>query len=479
MRSWMHLATAAIAALLLLGRPGGAESQRAAGTASSRADLVVTDAAVLDVRTGRVAAGRTVVVSGATIAAVLSPDDTVPAADRIVDAAGGLVTPGLVDAHGHLAFVLGDSVSSGGGFITRLDASPDSLRAYRSRYAAAYLPHGVTTVRDVGSTESDLGLLTSWTTSSPGFPDFFPSGGALVSPEPGRQTFPGHVVVRDPADARQKVRAYHELGFRSLKLYWRLREPEFRGAIEEAVRLGMNVTGHVDFHVLGMDRALDLGLRAFEHAYTVGVDALTDEEYAALWQRDVPAAYGARRNGLFHLAMLEAYNQLGLEHPRALSLIQRLAETGSTVSSSLHIFAQQVGLAPFRLSTGTPFDDVDGLTAVQLERAAAGYRLLAGYVRQLHEAGVRLTLGPDWMEPGRTALSEMLLLHQSGIPMADVLGIATLNGAEALGLRDRGAVEPGMRADLVLFRQSPLDDPMALFGPKLVVAKGRVVAEGP
>lgn len=445
------------------------------------ADLVITGARILDVDSGVVAEDRTVLISDGVIEGVLGSEATVeaPPGVRRLDAAGRLVTPGLVDVHGHLAYVLGDSVSAGGGYVTHLDPSPDSLTAYRDRYARAYLPRGVTTVRDAGSTEADLELLSSWWREpAPDLPDLFPAGGALVSAEEGRTTFPGHVVVEDPDAARAKVRSYHDRGLRHVKLYWRLREPEFRAALDQARSLGMEVTGHVDFHVLGFRRALELGLRSFEHAYTVGVGALTDAEYTALWRRHVPAVYGDRRRGLFHLAVLEVFNQLGPDDPRALALIRELADTGSTVSTSLHIFAQQAGAAPFELRTGTPFDDISGLTDEQRARARRGWEIMAGYVRRMHEAGVRLALAPDWLEPGRVALSEMVLLHRAGIAMDRVFRIGTLNGARALGLEDRGRVAPGLRADLVIWEGNPLEDPDALFGERTVVKGGRVVEDG-
>jgi len=448
---------------------------RSAGGA--RADLVLTDARVLDVESGEVRRGRTVVIEDGEIRGIRPGGRPLPEADRTLDAGGRLVTPGLVDVHGHMAFVLGDSVSSGGGYITDLDASRDSLAAYRERYARAYLGHGITTVRDVGSPEADLALLSDWYRKpSPGLPDFHPSGAALVSPPRGdRAPYQGHVVVADPEAARDKVRSYGDLGFRHLKLYWRLREPEFRAALEEARRLDMTVTGHVDFHVLGFERALDLGLRSFEHAYTVGVGAMTDAEYRQLWQEDVPAAYGDRRRGLFHLGVTEVFQQLGPDDPDTLALIDRLARTGSTVTTSLHILAQQVGVAPFVVRSGTSFDDVSGLTDDQRARARRGYGILADYVRRMHEAGVRLALAPDWVQPGRVALSEMWLLHRAGIPMEEVFRIATLQGARAMDLRDRGTLEPGTRADLVIWDGDPLVDRDALFGGKTVVRAGRLV----
>jgi adenine deaminase len=58
----------------------------------------------------------------------------------------------------------------------------------------------------------------------------------------------------------------------------------------------------------------------------------------------------------------------------------------------------------------------------------------------------------------------------AGLDPIVAITLATLNAAEHYGLRDRGAVAPGRRADLVLFED--LDNPR----PSLVLAGGRTVA---
>jgi imidazolonepropionase-like amidohydrolase len=96
-------------------------------------------------------------------------------------------------------------------------------------------------------------------------------------------------------------------------------------------------------------------------------------------------------------------------------------------------------------------------------------------VRQLHAAGVSLSLGTDTPDPGRAALSEMLLLHRAGLTMVDAFRVATLGGARALALDGEvGTVEPGKRAHLVLFDRNPLAQPEALLGPKTVIKDGIV-----
>lgn len=154
------------------------------------------------------------VVDDGRITAVLAPGEQAPEYRRSIEANGRLLTPGLIDVHSHSAYVLGDSISTGGGFIARLSMEPDSIAAYRRWFAEAYLPYGVTTVRDAGSDETQLALLTAWMERPPDAPDFWPVGGALVSREEGRVPFPGPAVAAGPAEARRKVRTYHHAGLR-------------------------------------------------------------------------------------------------------------------------------------------------------------------------------------------------------------------------------------------------------------------------
>jgi hypothetical protein len=42
----------------------------------------------------------------------------------------------------------------------------------------------------------------------------------------------------------------------------------------------MHVTGHIDYQVVPLTTVIDMGLRSFEHAYTIAVGAMTQEEFA-------------------------------------------------------------------------------------------------------------------------------------------------------------------------------------------------------
>jgi imidazolonepropionase-like amidohydrolase len=104
--------------------------------------------------------------------------------------------------------------------------------------------------------------------------------------------------------------------------------------------------------------------------------------------------------------------------------------------------------------------------------------LIAEFYRQ--GGGEWITLGTDHPSWGEYLSAfgvhrEMHALAKSGIPAADVLRIATINGARALRVDDRlGTLESGKLADLVILGANPLDDIRNTRRVRLVVKNGEV-----
>lgn len=439
------------------------------------AELALNHVAVLDVRAGKVLPDQLVLVSGGVITAVSAADGRTPTAKRVIDAKGRLLTPGLIDAHLHLCNLF----CNVGSDSLPLAMAPDSIVSYRRTLAAQYLPYGVTTIREVGAEERTMPLLLAWMKPSASAPDFYPVGAHLISPQRNGYHAPWQVVVSDSAAAAAKVGEYYALGIRNIKLYWRLRESEFRGALYEAQRLKMNVTGHVDQGVMTIDRALDLGLRNVEHIHTFGYSVLTNTDFDSLVAQ-APRTLGVTPprfppTALFMNAA-EIFNYLGPDNARILALIDKFRATNSSLTPTLHVFAQRYGLTYFTSAPRDSTEDTSVWTAQQRDRSIAGYRIMASYVKRMYDKGIRLNIGTDTQEPGRAVLSEMLLLHDAGIPMTGVFRIATLDSAEDIGhAAEYGAIEVGKRANLVLFDGDPLGKPRDLLGGKTVIKDGIVV----
>jgi hypothetical protein len=59
----------------------------------------------------------------------------------VIEGRGRLLTPGIVDLHHHTAFVLGDSITPGGGFVARLSMEPEA-KAHAPAEPAALMRGG-------------------------------------------------------------------------------------------------------------------------------------------------------------------------------------------------------------------------------------------------------------------------------------------------------------------------------------------------
>ena len=97
-----------------------------------------------------------------------------------------------------------------------------------------------------------------------------------------------------------------------------------------------------------------------------------------------------------------------------------------------------------------------------------------GVVRAAHEAGVPIYVGTDAGGSVRHGLvaEEMLLLHEAGLPAADILAAASWRARDWLGFP--GLVEGGL-ADLIVYPADPRAELSVVRHPQRIVLRGRIV----
>jgi hypothetical protein len=81
-----------------------------------------------------------------------------------------------------------------------------------------------------------------------------------------------------------------------------------------------------------------------------------------------------------------------------------------------------------------------------------------------------------WLLPGEALVDELSMWTRAGIPARGALEAATSRAARALGVAaDRGTIEGGKIADLVVLKGDPTPDIAALHAPETVVLRGHVL----
>ncbi len=397
-----------------------------------------------------------IVLMDAVNAAGHGPNFRRPTGDKVIDAKGQYVIPGLVEMHAHLPPVGNELGPRGLDFAYRL-----------------YLGHGITTVRDAGSGAS-LRVLTEHRRLS--------AANQLVAPRlvlcqrwplPLRQWDVGNT----PATARLMVREFKALGADCVKVSKSPGHyPDVMAAIaDESNKLGMFTM--VDLKVSESDAAVasDAGVRSIEHWYGIPDAALTGSQ-------NFPTDYN-------YWDELDRFRYAGLlwaeaaKHPARLeAVIDKLVKNGTNWNPTLAVYEDNrdvwraVGLPikqtlmhPSEIAAG-PDTSTHGAFKREWKTSdeinwKQNFQIWLRYVRMYHERGGQLTAGSDEGGIGGIAMiRELELMQEAGIHPIDVIKVATTNAYRVLGLENMCGIRVGCRADLAVVNGNPIDNFKVMYG---------------
>ena len=241
-------------------------------------------------------------------------------------------------------------------------------------------------------------------------------------------------------EIRTEIDYWADRGVTSIKIK-QATPQEARILIDQAHRRGMTAAGHLSDYEGGYDVdprvAIPMGLDRLEHNITLGNGGPRSSELEEVIDLLL-------KHQVFFDANLQMYGGISLRKE-----LPGLIWTDE--AQYFTPYAQQL-----LEKRGPPAPESDSAEFQQ--------RLVE--LRKFHEAGGAplLIIGTD--EPIYTSLlpgfayhRELMTMVWAGIPIADVLKAATINGARALGVDDKlGSIEVGKLADLVIVRGNPLED---------------------
>jgi imidazolonepropionase-like amidohydrolase len=387
-------------------------------------DLVIRNATIIDIESGKTNAGHAVVVNNGLVQHIIPNEQTSAfEAAREIDGGDGFLIPALADAHVHLRYPseLENYLRYGVGLVINMSGGPMHLAL---RDAVEERPRQGPRIVTVGPTLDG---------SSPTNPLF-----TSVTPETATE------IVDWIADQ----------GYDAVKVYQQIDTETLRAVIRAAESRNMITTGHVS-RTAGVQGALEAGLRYVAHGEELAFEAFSEK---------------ARR---FDRSRIPELAALLADHGATVTpMINYLEEVpGQVLGLDDYLESDPMSLVPAAMKLS--FGPRQGWFSGRDEPAAFAEQMadVAGFVSELtgalNERGVPLILGTDagfgGAIPGYSVHRELQSLVLAGLSELEALQTATLNVGRYLQQIDSsrtpwGRIEPGFSADLLLLRGNPLEE---------------------
>jgi imidazolonepropionase-like amidohydrolase len=400
--------------------------------------IAFTHVTVIDATGAPPKKDMTVVVSEGKIGAIgQTASVAVPLGATVVDGTGKFLLPGFWDMHTHIS-----------------DYGVDAL--------ALLVENGVTGVRDVGS---DIWQIDTWRQEI--------RGGARLGPEILRAGPIVDGLNPDPeAHWRLTVTTAEEghcavatlktaFNVDLIKVHASLPREAFFAIAQETRKRSLPLACHLPVSV-SIQEASNAGCTSIEHVAESFLESLM------------------RSN---KLKTVEEATDALVSEP-GLEIFQVLVRNKTWVDPTLGAYGVFV-----RMAEACPTSEKSEwckppseVNPEEVDARRAVMRRLEQAVGLMHKNGVRLLAGTDFSDksegliPGVSLHQELQLLVQSGLTPMEAIQVGTRDSAEYLGLlAQRGTVEQGKIADLVLLNKDPLKDIANTTAIEMVLVRGEMV----
>lgn len=353
-------------------------------------------------------------------------------AERL-DFPGCTILPGLIDTHVHLVF---SAKATNAAIIEQVsNESDDELLERALANARAAVRSGITTLRDCGGKGRIVQAARDRIRRGQGEGPDILSCGMPITTRTGHCHWLGLIAESNAEVARAAERMLAE-------------EADFL----KVMATGGNMTPSSDpmqsqYPPEALALIADIGRKAGKHSAAHVLSRVA-----------LPGAVAARMRTIEHCDWRVELDRYEFDAELARRMIDQEQYVGLTVSGT----TRRAFLPEIAADTSGPIRRLDARFACERQMIDSGVRYT------LHsDAGVRLTPIDTFALGLRTAVLELRLTP------AEALTAATATAATAIGLDDRGAIQAGKRADLLVVEGNPLQDLACLERVRAVMKGGK------
>jgi len=378
---------------------------------------------------GSILRDATVVIDKGRIVSLEGPG---PAGATRIDGKGKWLIPGLADMHVHL-------LTDGSPGPKKYPSEPPSVFFDTQDVMTPFIANGVTQILNMDAVPASVGQRNQVASGQVLGPHI--ALAAVINDGESKTAF----IAKTPADGRQAVRDLRAQGYDFVKVYSELNVETFLAIIDEAGKQGLKTIGHIPEAFQGrLDSAIVPGFGMVAHAeeFAKHSKEFTDADarrYAQL----------AKASGTWLTPTLIVMKWIASE-TRSLDEMRAQPEF-----RYVHPLLRDKWVKRNRYnrnSTPALITYFDGMV-----------KFNARLVKAFKAAGVPMVTGSDCLTSGVISgfslHDELELMVQAGLTPQEALASATRLPSVWLGTDvDRGTIEPGKRADLVLLDANPLKD---------------------
>jgi len=376
--------------------------------------------------------------------------------EKRIDCSGKFAVPGLFDCHTHIAF------------LTTMDDNK------KKKMLKEFVEKGITQIRDVGGPLNVLkklkedisnGKLTG--------PEIFYAGPMLEkSPldwEEDNKTLPGFTVaINTKKDARNIIQELSNEGASLVKTFNKFDVDVFKYLVGEAKEHNLPVThdpGYPLFQHIPMDRAIDFGVKCFEHAKSPWPIVLKDN-----LQLEHNKIFGSKSEGKNFIAFADKIFSLGMASislTKLQELIDKMVQNNVYFCPTLNIFKQSSEDIPENLSKEEQINQQETLKVLN--------KVSLFFTQEIIKQKVKILVGQDDCSSEFT-FDEIRYLGECGLSESEIIKGATIYPSEWLGITEKfGSISANKKANILILNKNPLEDIKNIRTPYMVLQNGKVI----
>ena len=350
-----------------------------------------------------------VLVDGERISEVAPTGEFESFSNERIDTSGGTLMPGLIDCHVHLVYCGGADPRSD---LLKLGTGKIVMNAFHN--AQKTLGSGVTSIRDLGGRDFLEFAVRDACNSGQQLGPTIMAAGKMVCMTGGHGNVFGR-IADGPDEVLKAVREQIHAGSDVIKLMAtggimtpgvnpedaHYTEEELRVGVNEGHRFNRKCASHAQ-GAAGILNAVRAGMDSIEHGIF-----LTEECLESMLKR-----------GTYLVPTLSAVNNIYLNRNNGIPefIVEKTLRVRERHHKSIKMFYEAGGKIAMGTDAGTPFN-VHGNNSQELQ-----------------------------------------FMTDLGISNSDALRFSTANAADLMGLEDRGQIQEGFFADLLIVSGNPVED---------------------